>query len=133
MVATKHEELNAKRNQLATVQQHLDEKTRDIRGLKESYSEIEKNKKKQDERAVFMEQEIRKVGNDLGEKLKSTQEELIKVRRDVGVSIHMRENFKKGVTELTMENQRLRSRLANLETANPDNDKLAKLAEKNAM
>lgn len=133
MASNKNEELQAKRSQLATVQQHLDEKQRDINSLKVSFSEIEGNKTKQAERAVFLEQEIRKVGNDLGEKLKLTQEELIKVRRDVGVSMHMRENFKKGVTELTMENQRLRTRLTRLEGVNTNLDKATKLAEKNEL
>jgi len=133
MATNKSEELHAKRSQLATVQQHFDEKTRDINGLQLSLTEIEANKQKQEERGKKMEAEIRKISNELGEKLKLTQEELIKVRRDVGVSMHMRENFKKGVTELTMENQRLRTRLTRLEGTNTNLDKAAKLSEKNAL
>merc|ERR1712060_831386 len=90
MIANKTEEFNAKNNQYQTVQQHLQEKVRDINSLQASIAEIETNKQHLDTRAVNMEEEIRKMGNDLGEKLKHTQEELMKVRRDVGVSMHMR-------------------------------------------
>merc|ERR1739838_1013697 len=72
-------------------------------------------------------------GNDLGEKLKQTQEELMKVRRDVGVSMHMRENFKKGVTELSTENNKLRHRLQSLKTATVSKDKESKIEEKNRL
>merc|ERR1712083_1142925 len=132
MIANKTEEFNAKNNQYQTVQQHLQEKMRDIQSLQASIAELETNKQHLDARAENMQEEIRKMGNDLGEKLKHTQEELMKVRRDVGVSMHMRENFKKGVTELTVENQRLRTRLTRLEGVNTNLDKAAKIAEKNA-
>merc|ERR1712061_111921 len=65
MATNKHEELNAKRSQLATVQQHLDEKTRDTNSLQQSFQDIQANKVKQEERGKKMEAEIRKIGNEL--------------------------------------------------------------------
>merc|ERR1719233_1645316 len=117
MIANKTEEFNAKNNQYQTVQQHLQEKMRDIQSLQASIREVETNKQHLDSRAETLQEEIRKTGNDLGEKLKHSQEELMKVRRDVGVSMHMRENFKKGVQELSTENKRLRDKLQNLKTS----------------
>jgi len=133
MIANKTEEFNAKNNQYQTVQQHLQEKIRDINSLQASIAEIETNKQHLDTRAANMQEEMRKMGNDLGEKLKHTQEELMKVRRDVGVSMHMRENFKKGVTELSTENNKLRHRLQSLKTANVSKDKEGKIEEKNKL
>jgi len=133
MIANKTEEFNAKNNQFQTVQQHLQEKTRDIQSLQSSIAEIETNKQHLDSRAQNMQEEIKKMGNDLGEKLKHTQEELMKVRRDVGVSMHMRENFKKGVTELANENKKLRTRLHSLKSASLNTDKGSKVEEKNKL
>jgi len=133
MIANKTEEFNAKNNQYQTVQQHLQEKMRDIQSLQASIREVETNKQHLDARAENMQEEIRKMGNDLGEKLKHTQEELMKVRRDVGVSMHMRENFKKGVQELSTENNKLRHRLQSLKTANVSKDKGSKIEEKNKL
>merc|ERR1712060_881018 len=120
-------------NQYQTVQQHLQEKMRDIQSLQASIREVETNKQHLDARAENMQEEIRKMGNDLGEKLKHTQEELMKVRRDVGVSMHMRENFKKGVQELSTENNKLRHRLQSLKTANVSKDQGSKIEEKNKL
>merc|ERR1719391_919344 len=47
--------------------------------------------------------------------------------------MHMRENFKKGVQELSTENNKLRHRLQSLKTANESKDKESKIEEKNKL